>query len=403
MDASGVSGSIKRRQFLSGASLAATVSLVSPALALGSKANSVVRLGMIGCGGRGTWIADLFARTGQYRFVACADYFPDRVRSFGERFKVEPARQFTTLSAYKRLLDEPLDAVVIESPPYFHPEQAAAAVDAGKHVYLAKPMAVDVPGCLTIARAGKKATASKLVYLIDFQTRANEHYIETLRRVHQGDIGALESAVASYPWAGTVHDDHAAANSEERLRLWYQTRALCGDVIVEQDIHAIDVATWFADADPIKAVGTGSRSTRRYGDTWGHFAVVYTFPNNFQVSFASQKNVPGAPDEIRCLVYGSQGIADTDYTGDVSIRGKHPYEGGRMTNLYTTGAQRNIESFYNAITGSRYDNPTVVPSVRSNLTAILGRTAAYQGREVTWNELMSKGEPLTPDLEGLKS
>ncbi len=397
------SGSIKRRDFLTGASLAATLSMVSPAVALGSKANSVLRLGLIGCGGRGTWIADLFARTGQYRFVACADYFPDRARAFGDRFKIEPGRQFTTLSAYKRLLDEPLDAVVIESPPYFHPAQAAAAVDAGKHVYLAKPMAVDVPGCMTIAEAGKKATAKNLVYLIDFQTRANDLYIETLRRVCQGDIGRLVSAVASYPWAATVHDDHAAASPEERLRLWYQTRALCGDVIVEQDIHALDVAAWFAGADPIKATGTCSKLTRKYGDINSHFSVIYTFPNDFQVSFASQKNVPGTPDEIRCLVYGTEGTADTDYTGAVNIRGKHPYEGGRMTNLYTTGAQRNIESFYNAITSSKYDNPTVVPSVRSNLTAILGRTAAYCGREVTWNDMMSKCEPLKPDLSGLKS
>jgi myo-inositol 2-dehydrogenase/D-chiro-inositol 1-dehydrogenase len=403
MYASQITGSIKRREFLAGASLAATWSVVGPAVALGSRANSVLRLGMIGCGGRGTWIADLFARTGQYQFVACADYFPDRARAFGERLKIEPGRRFTTLSGYKRLLDEPLDAVVIETPPYFHPEQAAAAVDAGKHVYLAKPMAVDVPGCMTIAEAGKKATAKKLVYLIDFQTRANELYIETLRRVHQGDIGRLVSAVANYPWAGTVHDDHAAASPEERLRLWYQTRALCGDVIVEQDIHAIDVATWFAGADPIKAIGTGSRSTRKHGDIWGHFAVIYAFPDNFQVSFTSQKNVPGVPDEIRCLVYGTEGIADTDYTGAVTIRGKHPYEGGRMTNLYTSGAQRNIESFYNAITSGKYDNPTVVPSVRSNLTSILGRTAAYRGREVSWSEMITECETLKPDLTGLKS
>jgi predicted dehydrogenase len=391
-----------RREFLVGTA-AATVSLVSPAMALGTKANSVIRLGMIGCGGRGTWIANLFAKTGQYQFVACADYFADRAGAFGEKFKIEPGRRFTALSCYKRLLDEPLDAVVIESPPYFHPEQAAAAVEAGKHVYLAKPMAVDVPGCMTIAEAGKKATAKKLVYLIDFQTRADDIYIETLRRVHQGAIGRLVSAVASYPWAGTVHDDRPASTPEQRLRFWYQTRALCGDVIVEQDIHALDVVTWFAGADPIKAVGTGSKSTRKYGDISGHFAVIYTFPDNFQVSFTSQKNVPGAPDEIRCLVYGTEGVADTDYTGAVNIRGKHPYEGGRMTNLYTSGAQRNIEEFYNSISSGRYENPTVVPSVRSNLTSILGRTAAYRGGEVTWSEMFAAGEALKPDLSGLKS
>src|SRR5206468_2523266 len=136
----------------------------------------------------------------------CADYFPDRAEAFGERFKIEPGRRYTTLSGYKRLLDSALDAVVIESLFYFHPEQAAAAVEAGKHVYLAKPMAVDVPGCLTIAEAGRKATAGKLVYLIDFQTRADDLYIETLRRVHSGAIGRLQSGVACYPWSASVHD-----------------------------------------------------------------------------------------------------------------------------------------------------------------------------------------------------
>jgi predicted dehydrogenase len=392
---------VKRRSFL--AQAAAGVTAVRSGLALGSEANSIVRLGLIGCGGRGTWIADLFAKSGRYQFVACADYFPDRAGAFGDRYQIPLSGRFTSLSAYKRLLDTAVDAVVIESPPYFHPEQAAAAVDAGKHVYLAKPMAVDVPGCLTIAEAGRKATAKGLVYLIDFQTRADETYIEVLQRVHRGDIGRLVSAVASYPWAGTVHDDRAATTPEERLRLWYQTRALCGDVIVEQDIHALDVATWFAGVEPLKAVGTGSKSTRKHGDIWGHFAVLYTFPDNFQVSFTSQKNVPGAPDEIRCLVYGTDGIADTDYTGLVAIRGKRSFAGGRMTNLYTSGAQRNIEEFYNAISGGKHDNPTVTPSVRSNLTSILGRTAAYRGTEFTWTEMMSKCESLQPDLRGLKS
>jgi myo-inositol 2-dehydrogenase/D-chiro-inositol 1-dehydrogenase len=127
------------------------------------------------------------------------------------------------------------------------------------------------------------------------------------------------------------------------------------------------------------------------------------FPDDFQVSFASQKNVPGAVDEIRCLVYGSEGFADTDYYGAVFIRGQYSYEGGRMTNLYTSGTQRNIEDFYNTITSGKYDNPTIIPSVRSNLTSILGRTAAYRGCEVTWKDMISAGERLEPNLAGLKS
>jgi predicted dehydrogenase len=174
-------------------------------------------------------------------------------------------------------------------------------------------------------------------------------------------------------------------------------------VIVEQDIHALDVATWFVGADPIKACGTGSKLTRRYGDIWSHFAVIYTFPDNFQVSFSSQKNIPGVHDEIRCLVYGTKGMADTDYYGLVTIRGEHPYEGGRMTNLYASGTQRNIEQFYNLMSSNKYDNATVVPSVRSNLTSILGRTAAYRGGEFTWQEMIDAGEAFKPDLSGLKS
>ena len=396
-----------RRGFLkktaSALALGTAASLVGEPSRLGAaESDATISLGMIGCGGRGAWIADLFKKSGKYRLVACADYFSDRADAFGEKFGVEPKRRFTTLSGARRLLDEPLDAVVIETPPYFHPEQAAAAVDAGKHVFLSKPVAVDVPGALAIAKAGEKATAKGLVFLVDFQTRADDIFRETVRRVHQGAIGKLISGDAHYPWSGNVHDQ-PATTPEERLRHWYQTPALCGDVIVEQDIHALDVATWFTNTDPRSAVGAGGRALRQHGETWDHFSVIYQFPDDFVLSFTSQKAVPGAPNEIRCRVFGSQGVADTDYVGAVSITGKNPFAGGTMTNLFTSGAQRNIEDFHRFITQRHYDNATVAPTVRSNLTAILGRTAAYRGGLVTWQEMMSDSEPLVPDLRGLKT
>lgn len=396
-----------RREFLKKTSTAVSLGtaigmLTQSAPSRADEPAANLSLGMIGCGGRGSWIANLFVKTGKYRFTACADYFADRAEKFGEKFGVDPQRRFTSLSGYRRLLDEKLDAVVIETPPYFHPEQAKAAVDAGKHVFLCKPIAVDVPGCQTIAEAGQKASANRLVFLVDFQTRADDVFRETLRRVHEGAIGKLVSAEAHYPWSGNVHDQ-PASTPEERLRNWYQTLALCGDVIVEQDIHALDVATWFANADPLWAFGTGGRALRKHGNIWDHFSVIYQFPNDFVVSFTSQKAVPGIRDEIRCRVFGTEGVADTDYMGAVWIRGKNPFPGGTMTNLYTSGAQRNIEEFYQFVTQSKYDNPTVVPSVRSNLTAILGRTAAYRGAVVTWKEMMDACEPLVPDLGGLTS
>lgn len=393
-----------RRSFLKQgtATAAASVLLARPSLVFGAAANSTVTLGMIGCGGRGGWIADLFAKSGQYRFVACADYFPERAAAFGEKFKIPADRRFSTLSGYKRLLEGTLDAVVIQTPPYFHPEQTQAAIEAGKHAFLAKPIAVDVPGCLTIAQAGKQATAKQLVLLVDFQTRADETFQEAVRRVHQGAIGTLISAEAHYPWSGMVHDQQAGS-TEDRLRYWYQTLALSGDVIVEQDIHALDVATWLANADPLWAIGAGGRTVRRYGNIWDHFSVIYQFPGGLLLSFTSQKGVPGVRDEIRCRVFGSAGVADTDYMGEVNLRGQNPYPGATMTNLYTRGAERNIETFHRSITQGQFDNPTVAPSVRSNLTCVLGRTAAYRGRQVTWKEVLDAGERLAPDLTGLKS
>jgi len=177
-----------RRQFVKTAGTGALSSLLltKPSTVFGSQANSKIKLGLIGCGGRGSWIADLFVKHGGYELTALADYFQDRVDAAGEKFKVDSSKRFTGLSGYKRLIDSGVEAIAIMSPPYFHPEQAAAGVDAGLHVYLAKPVAVDVPGCQSIQKSGEKARGNKLVYLIDFQTRADGLFMEAIKRVHGG-------------------------------------------------------------------------------------------------------------------------------------------------------------------------------------------------------------------------
>lgn len=390
---------ITRRDFLAGAAASSLV-LLNPSTVFGAQANSVIELGLIGCGGRGNWIADLFAQTKKYRWVACSDFFPDRVKNTGEKFGIDPKRRYSGLSGYKELLAGKLDAVVIETPPYFHPEQAMAAVEAGKHVFLAKPIAVDAPGCQTIAAAGRKATEKNLVFLVDFQTRAHEFYREAVRRVHQGDIGSLVMAEAHYPWSGGGRG-LPPAKPEDRLRHWYYVLELSGDFIVEQSIHALDVATWILNADPIRAVGTGGRKLRPAGSIWDHFAITYWFPNDVPLSFTCIQSIPEFKDEISCRVYGSEGAISTDYYSDVFIRGNDPYKGGNVGNLYLTGAQVNIEEFHQNILNGQCANPTVVPSVRSNLTAVLGREAAYRGGELTLAELLREAKTLKPDLSGI--
>jgi predicted dehydrogenase len=394
-----------RRRFLAAAgATAAAFAIVGPQSVRGAEANSKVEVGLIGCGGRGNWIADLFRKHGGYQFVAGADYFEDRVKGFGDKFAIPADRRYTGLSGSRRLCESKLDAVVIESPPYFHPAHAAEGVEAGRHVYIAKPIAVDVPGCLTIGEAGKKATAKKLAFVVDFQTRANPIYREAVKRVHNGDIGRIVSGEAVYycdaTWGNPTYDTTSA---EARLRAWGVDRVLSGDIITEQNIHALDVASWIVDEAPLKAVGSCGRKARSgSGNVNDHFAVVYYFPNDVLISFASKQYGAGW-DDIGVRVFGPRGTIDTHYFGSVSIKGQVPYAGGNVGNLYTDGAVANIAEFHKSITEGKFDNPTAAPSVRSNLTTILGRTAAYTGKEVTWDAMMKANEKLDADLKGLKS
>ena len=386
---------------------AASLAILKPQQIAGADANSKITLGLIGCGGRGSWIANLFQKHGGYQLLAVADYFQDRVDAVGDRFQVPAARRFTGLSAYRKLLERKPDAVVIQSPPYFHPEQAAAAVEAGCHVYVAKPIAVDVPGCQSIAASGRKATDNKRVFLVDFQTRANPLYQEALRRVHGGDIGRIVCGEATYQtstmFAKLDAQLRAEPNNRELwLRAWALDRALSGDVITEQNIHALDVASWILNAAPLKAAGTGGNARGFVGTCWDHFAVIFSYPNDVVLSFNS-KQVGAGWEDIQCRIYGTAGTVDTHYGGNVAITGKTPFAGGATGNLYTDGAVLNIASFHDSIARGDYSNGTVAPSVQSNLTTILGRSAAYQHSEVTWEEMIKANEKLEFDLKGFKT
>ncbi len=402
---------VSRRHFLAGAgAAAATVSILKPQVVRGFSANSKVNIGLIGCGGRGTWIAALFQQHGGYQVAAVADYFQDRVDAAGDKLGVAGDKRFTGLSGYRRLLEQELDAVAIESPPYFHPQQAADAVDAGKHVYLAKPIAVDVPGCTSVEQSGKKATAAGRCFLVDFQTRADPFYIEALQRVRDGALGQFAFGESTYhagsPWMRQMkHAQEAAAgNVESRLRAWGIDRVLSGDIITEQNIHTLDVASWIMDQAPLCAYGTGGRKVRQFGDCWDTFSITFTYPDNLGIAFSSRQfNGHGTqPEGIRNRMFGTDGVLETKYGGEVLIRGKNFWRGGSSPAIYKQGAVTNIATFHANILAGDCANPTVSPSVRSNLVTVLGRTAAYRGEVVTWNQMLTENERLGVDLKGLK-
>jgi predicted dehydrogenase len=404
-------GNLNRRAFLSKTGTAlASFSILSPALVRGSRNNAKIKIGLIGCGGRGTWITDLFEEHGHYEIAAAADYYQDRVDRFGDKYNVSKKKRFTGLSCYKKLLEKgDVDAIAIESPPYFHPEQAAAAVGAGKHVYVAKPIAVDVPGCKSVEQSAKLATEKGLCFLVDFQTRANDFYKEALRQVHEGALGDLAFGEGIYhagiPWKNQYESwKMIEENPELRLKAWGLDLALSGDIITEQNIHTIDVMNWIMDTSPIYVVGTGGRSVRPIGDIWDHYTLLYQYPNNVGITFSSRQfNGHGVQIEgIRNRMFGSKGALEAQYGGQVIIRGEHLYKGGRTNDIFKQGAIINISDFYNNIKNSVYDNTTVAPSVKSNLLTIMGRKAAQSGDKVYWYQLLNDKEKLIPDLRGMK-
>ncbi len=389
---------LARRQFLAAAAATAGITFVKSQSVSGTQANSKIEMGIIGSGGRGVWLGDLAHKNTQIQVVALADPFEDRLTRGREKLGVNASRCYRGLDAHRELVASKVDAVAVESPPYFHPRQAMAAVDAGKHVFLAKPVAVDVPGCKTIMAAGQKAK-NKLSFFVDFQTRSTPFFMEAARRVHGGDIGAAVCGQVFYhagrlrPQADPKDASHAA-----RLRNWVFDKALSGDIIVEQNVHVLDVSDWLLQSHPVKAAGAGGRRARvDVGDCWDHFVVTYWYPNDVLIDFSSTQFLQGFND-LCTRIYGTQGTVDAHYEGSVAITGGKPYEGGHTKGMFTAGAVTNLKAFEESIRSGKLLN-NADQSAQSSLTTILGRKAAYEGRPVTWEEMMKDQTELKVELK----
>ncbi|MCX6910831.1 MAG: Gfo/Idh/MocA family oxidoreductase [Verrucomicrobia bacterium] len=399
--------SISRRRFLVQTGLAAASTLAVRST-LAADAGAKIRLGVIGCGGRGSWIANLFGEHGGYEIVGVADFFQDRVDTVAAKFQLKPEQTFTGLKCAEKLIAKGgLDAVAIISPPYFHPEQARTAVEAGLNVYVAKPIAVDVPGAKSIEESGKLATKKGLVFQVDFQTRANEFFIEAMKRVHGGALGEIVFGESSYQCGRLGLKGPIGTTPEARLRNWAFDIALSGDIIVEQNIHTLDVMNWAMNhVPPVRCTGTGGRKVRvDVGDCWDNFQLTYEYPNKVGIAFNSRQFDCDAPGGIINKMYGSKGALLTEYGGSVMIRGAGDtfYRGGRTNAIYKEGTQTNIKTFHELIGKKDVANTTVPISVKSNLIAIMGRMAAYTGRTVTWADVMKSKEKLDARLGGMKA
>jgi predicted dehydrogenase len=262
---------------------------------------------------------------------------------------------------------------------------------------MAKPVAVDVPGCKSVLASGKKAQEKRLTYWVDFQTRSRDVYKELATRVHRGDIGKPVLAQVFY-YAGRPSKDKGTPGmdaGQRRMSNFYMDKVLGGDIIVEQNIHVIDVANWLLQGHPVKAYGSGGRTDWSgtpfdAGDAWDHFLVQYHYANNVHADFSSNQ-LTNSFSDLCVRVFGIDGCADSHYGGSIAITGKNAWKGAEKDDTFKGGAVENVKLFVASIRESKpiYN---FEESVRSNLTAILGRTAAYRNREVTWDEIMNSNE-----------
>jgi myo-inositol 2-dehydrogenase/D-chiro-inositol 1-dehydrogenase len=406
-----------RRAFLGAAGAAASFMILDSRLVRGSQANSAVRVGLLGCGGRGTTDATSIALNGPARMVALADLFQDRLDTAKKHFDdianqqhhagVAASQMFQGPHAAEQIMHSTqVDAVVIATPPYFHPQHLAMAVAAGKHVYCEKPVGVDVPGALRAIETGKKAEG-RLSLDVGFQIRNAPPFVELVRRIHAGALGEIACGEAHYFCPFLPMPDYPKASPTElRLRHWLHDRVLSGDLIVEQNIHAIDICNWVLQSHPLKAVGTGGRKgrTESPGDNWSHFDVIFYYPNDVHISFSSCQFGKGGFD-VSERFFGTRGNSQSPYSGPLQIAGDDAWvwsgsEKPKTGDFSVTGnfsdnlAQADSEkhaAFIRSIVGAQFHNQAAL-GAESALTAMLGRTAAYTGREVTWDELLRSKE-----------
>lgn len=380
------------------------------ATGVGPSANSVkelprrIKLGLIGCGGRGPWLANLFRQHGGYELHAVADYFADRVQAAGEKFGVPASRRYWGLRAHERLLASGVEAVAVVNVPRFHPDHIHAAVEAGCHVFAAKPVAIDVPGALKVAAAGKAATQKKRCVLVDYQMPTDPILREVVKRVHEGGLGRLahlDSLGISPPWA-----EPAVSSLEERLRSrWLSLIALSGDVITENSIHIINALLWLVGKRPVRAIGRAKVCRPNPRDDFREvYLVTYEFDDGVLWTHRCQSLNNQLEWALRLEAFGDQATAVLSYRGRSYLRGgpKH-YGGGTVDSLYDQGAIRNIATFYQNIIEGRCDNPTVAQAADDVLVAVLGREAAARRCELSMDELLRENRSLELDLSGLKA
>ena len=408
-----VSTKNERRSFIKTSALITGGAMLSPLTLPGAYAagDDAIKIAVIGCGGRGTGAVFQAFETGQnIKLVAMADAFRDRLDQSHERILkkygkdkvvVPEEKKFVGFDGYKQAMED-ADVVIIATPPGFRPDHFEEAVRQEKQIFMEKPVATDAVGIRRILAAAETAKAKKLNVVVGLQRHYQDNYIQTIDRIHNGEIGDIIGGQVFWNDGGVWVRERQPGQTEMeyQMRNWYYFNWLCGDHITEQHVHNLDVANWVKNSYPVKAEGTGGRTVRtgkENGEIFDHHVILFTYEDG-TVIHSECRHFPGAHNRVDESFQGTKGKAymNAGHTGkltDLKGNSLYDHDGKNNANPYQVEHDRLFE----AVVKGEYKYADAENGAKSTMTSILGRYATYSGKPVTWEEGINSEIDLRPD------
>ncbi|MBE0537865.1 MAG: Gfo/Idh/MocA family oxidoreductase [Phycisphaerae bacterium] len=397
------SKSISRRTFIKTTAAVSIGTMAVPAAQVFAAGSDELKVGLVGCGGRGTGAATqaLMSTKTPVKLWAMADVFRDKLDScYGllanggkgrydredtpsllEQMNVPEDRKFTGFDACRKVIESGVDIVILATPPNFRAQQFKACVEANKHVFMEKPAAVDPAGIRIMIEASKLAEKKGLSVVAGTQRRHQNHYIEIMKRIHDGAIGEIRAAQCYWNgWGASLTRPKPADMSdvEWQIRTWYHWLWLCGDHIVEQHVHNLDIMNWALQGHPVQCLGMGGRQVRTGGNIFDHFIIEFEYPNGVKVaSFCHQ--MAGVGNRVSEHIVGTKGRAYIDSASGY-ITGPNAFKPGDSPNPYL---QEHADLIHSIRSGKPINDGLAVSE--STLCGIMGRMSAYTGRALKWD------------------
>jgi predicted dehydrogenase len=395
------SNEVSRRSLLQMSGAGATAfTIIKPELVRGA-GNERLKAGLVGCGGRGTQAAtQLLTGSENVELVAMGDIFEDRLEKSlatirdGAKFpdiqskvKVNPDHHFVGFDAYKKILASDIDIVMLCTPPGYRPMHFEAAIEAHKHVFAEKPFGTDPVGVRRFMAAARKSEQLKLTVMAGAQRRSQKEYVETVHKIQNGEIGDITATYANWIGGPVIQQKERDPNWKDMTwqhRAWYSFVWLCGDQIVEQHLHNIDVINWVMGGHPVKVIATGGAVWRPreeiYGNIYDHISSDFEYANGVHMSSVCRQFPRGSYTNISELVCGSKGRSNCK---DMGSPGLNPY----------------VQEHIDMVKSIRGQGPYInraMEVAESTMTTIMARESAYSGQAITWDQIMASQQDLFP-------